>query len=85
MTIPSVINKALKAPKVPDISIGNIYLTINGMKVLNNPEQSPWKNLQINSNIKLGISIMKLVTIAMQVVIKRHYLNYMKITFSRLF
>ena len=41
MTIPNVINKALKAPKVPDISIGNIYFTINGMKVLNNPEQSP--------------------------------------------
>ena len=69
-------NNAVKAPKLPDISIGKIYFIINGINVLNNPEHIPWNNLTISNNAKLGISVNIFVINAITVVIKRHYLKY---------
>ena len=69
---------AVKAPKLPDISMGKIYFMISGMNVLNNPEHIPWNNLVIRNNMKLGISVKIFVTNPIAVVIKRHYLKYFK-------
>ena len=66
--------KAVKAPKLPEISIGRIYLIINGINVLNNPEHIPCNSLAIINNIKLGISVNIIVMKAIIVVIIRHYL-----------
>ncbi len=67
-------NKALKAPNEPDVSIGKIYLIINGMNVLNNPEHSPWINLQIKNKTKFGIKVKESAIKAITVVIRRDYL-----------
>jgi len=42
--------------------------------VLYNPEHIPCKNLQLNNNVRFGISARQFVTKAMIVVIRRHYL-----------
>ncbi len=80
---PRVIYDPLKAPKVPDVSIGKIYFTINGVIALNDPEQSPWINLQINSNTKWGIKINKFTTKDAASIIKRQFLHKNKITFEK--
>ena len=71
---PSIANTAVKAPKLPDISMGKIYFIISGINVLNNPEHIPWSNLAIRNSMKLGISVNRFITKPKIVVIKRHYL-----------
>jgi len=46
---PKVTDNWLKVPRVPDISVGESYLTINGATALKNPTQNPWTTLK---NIK---------------------------------
>ena len=72
--IPIIILTDVKAPKLPEISIGRIYLIISGINVLNNPEHIPWNNLEIRNSIKLGISVKKHITNPITIVIIRHYL-----------
>lgn len=81
--IPSVMNRALKAPKVPEVSIGRIYFMMSGMNVLYNPEHTPWQNLQMKSKAKCGIRIRMLAINATIVVTKRHYLNNIQSTFLK--
>ena len=71
---PSIANTAVKAPKLPDISMGKIYFINSGINVLNNPEHIPWNSLAIMNNIKLGISVNIIIMKAIIVVIIRHYL-----------
>ena len=66
---------AVKAPKLPDISMGKIYFMISGMNVLNNPEHIPWNNLAVRNNKKLGIRVKMFTKIPEIIVIKRHFLK----------
>ena len=77
-TTPNWINSAVKAPILPDISIGKIYFIINGINVLNNPEHIPENNLTIRSNIKFGIKAKRPTINAAIIVINRHFLIYFK-------
>ena len=76
--IPNITPRALKDPKVPDTSIGRIYLIIRGINVLNNPEVIPWNNLTTKNNIKLGIRVKRFDIKPRMVVIIRHYLYIIK-------
>ena len=43
---PKVTLNWLKVPRVPDISVGESYLTIKGAIALKNPTQNPWQTLK---------------------------------------
>ena len=72
--IPRILLNAVKDPKLPDISIGRIYLIIRGINVLNNPAHIPWNTLAIMNNIILGMRVKRFDINPITVVIIRHYL-----------
>ena len=59
MKKPNAIVGLRKAPKEPATSMGDIYLTIIGVRVLKKPTQNPWMSLPMRRAVMDFIRINK--------------------------
>lgn len=85
MKYPKEIATLLTPFIVPASSIGEIYLTVNGVIEQKNPTQMPWIDLPIKSVVWFGIKTKIPANIAVELQIIKFWLNYKIITFWNIF
>ena len=75
---PIPIDGTIRAPKDPDNSIGEYYLTIRGTRELKIPTQKPWSIRPTSKNeVKFGMRIKTLANTAIKSTKINDYLTYL--------